>query len=292
MALDWSWSINDVLVLITWVVLVVVALSSFFVYVVKPSPRKSSGSGSSSSSTSSSTFADILPRRTHFKDAPGSARGTGAESSSKSIGNNNNRSAVEDEEASESASLLGAGGNKQPSSSNSYSSTVPKSLQQQSGVPSRKPVQQGNTQLTATVTGAGQVGSTVNPIGERALGDTLKSVLAHGMVITMHTVDGPKQITLTLANNGTELQWKSVKMFSRRSYKLALQDVISVEYGKKTNIFLRNESARNVSDDLCLSVVTDTHTLDLEAATKVERDVFAEGLTSILNAYKQKSSQV
>jgi predicted ATPase len=135
-----------------------------------------------------------------------------------------------------------------------------------------------------------------NSISDRALADTLKAVLQHGMVINMHTLDnGPKQITLTLANNNTELHWKSVKLFSRKSYKLSLHDVLCVEVGKRTSAFLSKSSthAAAVSEDLCVSIVTQTHTLDLVASTKVERDVFVDGLNSILNELKrQKAYQV
>lgn len=125
-----------------------------------------------------------------------------------------------------------------------------------------------------------------NSVTDRALADTLKAVLQHGMITTMHTLEnGPKQISLSLANNSSELHWKGTKMFSRKSYRLSLYDVVCVEVGKKTNVFLNklNTHSASVSEDLCLSVVTKTHTLDLETATKVERDVFADGLNNIIN---------
>jgi hypothetical protein len=116
-------------------------------------------------------------------------------------------------------------------------------------------------------------------------------IISNGIVCNLHTTKGPKPILLSLV--GYEVRWQAIKSAQKR-YKLHLRDVLSVEVGKQTryhfihftfiiiyNLHLIKFSnfikSRTATDNLCLSLVTQKTTLDLEVNTNIERDSLVKG---------------
>jgi len=116
--------------------------------------------------------------------------------------------------------------------------------------------------------------------------EALKDFFASGKVLDLHTSKGKKTVELSLA--GTDLRWKTINDIFPKKFKLDIKTVLSVEIGKKTDNFKKI----NVSDDLCLSLVSDKTTLDVEAQTKADRDIMAEGFTEMIENIKAKASSV
>jgi hypothetical protein len=119
------------------------------------------------------------------------------------------------------------------------------------------------------------------------------SVVSMGIVIVLHTTQGPRHVVLTMV--GDEVRWQSVKQTNNKikRYKLNLEDVMFVEIGKQLGHFqnLEERSAidcdsGNICDDhdiatqfdhLCFSLVTKKSSLHLEAASKLDRDSLVRG---------------
>ena len=105
------------------------------------------------------------------------------------------------------------------------------------------------------------------------------SVLRQGITISLHTLKGVKQISLTLS--GTELKWQSLKVFVRKICKLDIKDILYIEMGKKTTNF-KLPGASSVLEDYCFSLITNQESIDLEASSKVERDALAQGFAILI----------
>lgn len=119
---------------------------------------------------------------------------------------------------------------------------------------------------------------TSNP-SEHTLCETLKTVLAQGMAITVYSEEGVKKIKMFLV--GTQLRWRTVRMITRKTFKLDLEDIQYIEWGKKTANF-RTPAAQNVPDELCFSIVSKNLTIDMKAYNKIERDAVAQGFVMLL----------
>jgi hypothetical protein len=113
---------------------------------------------------------------------------------------------------------------------------------------------------------------------------TFLLVLKEGMTMLLHTGEkSPKQIQLTLV--GTELRWKSAKVFARTQYKVDLREIKFVEWGKQTDTFAK-QTSMSASEDMCFSLVTDKVTVDLEASSKVERDALVQGFSLVVGGLR------
>ncbi len=89
-----------------------------------------------------------------------------------------------------------------------------------------------------------QHNSTMN----KALRSTFNSVLTEGLTLILHSSDQPMmQVRMTL--HGSELRWRSKKVFSTKSYKIQLREIQFIEWGKQTANF-KGELCELVS--LCL----------------------------------------
>lgn len=261
----WSWSVNDVLVLITWIVFIAVVCSSVFMYIIKPSPKKN-------------TVYDVMAEsRGLLQRSTPERTGTDIESTGPMV-------------ESETVALLAGRSQENANLRKAVAHNV-STVSSSSGVNSRSAAHSGAI-LTPNrshhiANGHTLTGTLIEEqnASDRALIENLRSVLNLGMTITMHTADGPRQIKLFLV--GTDLRWKSLNILSRKTYKLSLHDVVHVEKGKNTNV-LKHPSLSTMDEDHCLSIVTATHTLDLEATTSVERNVLVEGFSKLrqtLNAH-------
>ena len=89
------------------------------------------------------------------------------------------------------------------------------------------------------------------------------------MLVTIHTVKGPKHTKLKLSEN--VITWFSASCShpsqSPKVYSLNLRDALYVEWGKRTTI-LENTFSKHAIDQHCLSVITNKTTLDLETISK------------------------
>ncbi len=103
----------------------------------------------------------------------------------------------------------------------------------------------------------------------------------------MHSESSVLVVKMSL--NGSELRWRSKKIFSTKSYKLQLRDILSVEGGKQTTTFQRS-SASQAKDEVCFSLVTASATYDFETSSKVERDALVQGFLLAITDLKEHSA--
>ena len=124
---------------------------------------------------------------------------------------------------------------------------------------------------------------------DSALKSTFVSVLNEGVTLKMHREKGLILIRMSLS--GTELKWKTKKLFARKTHSLSLNDILFIESGKQTSM-LRKPAAELVSSDICFSLITSGSTFDFEASSKIERDVLVQGFAMIVAEAKEYSSYV
>lgn len=116
--------------------------------------------------------------------------------------------------------------------------------------------------------------------------DALKEFFASGKVLELHTSKGKKTVEISLA--GTDLRWKTINDIFPKKFKLEIKTVTNIEIGKKTENFKKI----NALDDVCLSLISDKTTLDIESRSKADRDIMADGFREILENLKGKGSSV
>lgn len=166
-------------------------------------------------------------------------------------------------EYAESASLLGNGSGRNALTANSSSSA------------SAAPPLGGTKKPAASFSVAIEVPKfaveDLQDCEEATLMKKFTTIMAAGVVISLHTTKGPKPVLLSLV--GDEVRWQAVKTAQKR-YKLNLKDVTYVTAGKTTSNFSR---ARMADDRLCFSLLTNKTTLDLEASSTLERDCLWRG---------------
>ena len=105
-------------------------------------------------------------------------------------------------------------------------------------------------------------------------------ILKVGLVLSLHTLKGPKPVLFTMLNG--EVRWQAVKMAQKR-YKIAMKDIHNVEEGKLTDNFARSPSG----DELrCFSLITAKTTLDLEASCEVDRNCLVFGFRHHIRSSK------
>lgn len=252
----WTWSINDDLVLTTWILFTLIfslCLYSFINRSLKKRPKKDSESQQLlTASPETSTSAAAEDQRSPDVEAP--AVDAGDDSDTKSTFSQTLESEgkrfIQDapENTTDASSLLGT----------------------EMGLGdriSKQPIDLSSPDLT--------------------LLHTLKDVLTQGIILTQYTTGSAKQVKVFL--NGNVLQWRSAKFLARKNFKLDLRKVLCVEWGKKTSNFHLPLAAK-APIDCCFSFLTDDQTLDFEASSKVERDALAQGFTLMLEDLRLRSS--
>ena len=150
---------------------------------------------------------------------------------------------------------------------------------------------------------------------DTSLNHAFASVMSAGLVVLLHTSNGPRPINMSMI--GDEVRWQAAKQPNGskvKRYKLNLLDVMFVEVGTQAGHFqdidaghsnskpTRSSSASRSSirangggemnyhgddnnidnsyvepDHLCFALVTQKTSLFLEAATKVDRDCLVRG---------------
>lgn len=116
---------------------------------------------------------------------------------------------------------------------------------------------------------------------------TLMTVLSQGIIITKYNHKGPKQIHMCLV--GSELRWRTVKMFAKTGKHVNLHELTLVNWGKQTNTF-HMQLSRQAVDDHCFSLIAPLETIDLECKSKVERDALAQGFATLIARRHRPSS--
>lgn len=270
------WDINDSIVFVTWVIFAGVILSSIVAYLMRPTPKRKNFhevlAGTSNPILLGTSYqADSSPLY-GGKRSPPSNSPTSSEQDKLPVTRNQ-------------VSHIPATNEKK------YDALVPPSRDIEDNVSEASSLLDNNMGLhnfTASfMAAASSATSTFVPTSsDKTMGDTLRGVLKHGMVITVHTTEGSKSVTMFLV--GSELQWRSAHLFSRKTKRLELTSVICVEWGKKTNTFRsKGGASKGVPEDLCFSLVSNAQTVDLEASTKVERDALAQGFNHIISELKR-----
>ncbi len=121
----------------------------------------------------------------------------------------------------------------------------------------------------------------------KALRATFNSVLSEGLTLILHSDQPIMQVKMALS--GSELRWRSKKMFSTKSYKLQLKQIMFIEWGKQTANFKR-PTAKDAKSDSCFSLVTENTTYDFETSSKVERDALVQGFMLAIADHKEANS--
>lgn len=114
----------------------------------------------------------------------------------------------------------------------------------------------------------------------------LKNLLSNGKIITLHTSKGPKKVKLSLQKN--EIRWETTEMVSNKKYKLDLVGVLFVYEGKST----RNLVKVDVSEKLCVSLISQSSTLDLQADREDEQIILFRGFYDIVESIKKSGAYV
>lgn len=114
----------------------------------------------------------------------------------------------------------------------------------------------------------------------------LKNLLSEGKFIILHTSKGLKRVKLSL--KGNEVRWETTDMVSNKKYKLDLTGVLYVYEGKST----RNLVKVNVSEKLCVSLISQSSTLDLQVEREDEQVVLYRGFADIVESIKKSGGYV
>ncbi len=113
----------------------------------------------------------------------------------------------------------------------------------------------------------------------------INNLLVAGRLMQLNTAKGLKQVRLVLFKN-KEIRWELMGNFSTgKKYKLDLSEVLYVQPGKKT----KNFQALPVLEELCLSLIFQSITLDIVTNSREERDILANGFIELVDNLKRTS---
>jgi len=125
-----------------------------------------------------------------------------------------------------------------------------------------------------------------SPLLQNSAQQKLKNMLGAGKVMTLHTSKGPKQIKLSLTRN--EIRWETTENSATKKYKLDLTQVLFVYEGKST----KNLVKANVNERLCVSLISQSSTLDLQVDREDEQVTMFRGFSEIIESIKRSGSYV
>lgn len=114
----------------------------------------------------------------------------------------------------------------------------------------------------------------------------LKDLLGTGKVVILHTSKGPKKVKFSLQKN--EARWETMEMSPNKKYKLDLAGVLFVYEGKST----KNLVKVNVSEKLCVSLISLNSTLDLQAESEQDQVIMYRGFFEIVESIKKTGGYV
>lgn len=114
----------------------------------------------------------------------------------------------------------------------------------------------------------------------------LKELLGTGKTMILHTSKGPKKVKFFIQKN--EVRWETMEMIANKKYKLDLAGVVYVYEGKST----KNLVKVNVSEKLCVSLISQSSTLDLQAEREDEQIILYRGFVEIVESIKKTGGYV
>ena len=85
-----------------------------------------------------------------------------------------------------------------------------------------------------------------------------------------------------------EVRWETMDMIANKKYKLDLAGVVYVYEGKST----KNLVKVNVSEKLCVSLISQSSTLDLQAEREDEQIILYRGFVEIVESIKKTGGYV
>ena len=125
-----------------------------------------------------------------------------------------------------------------------------------------------------------------SPLLANSATQKLKTMLGPGKLVTLHTSKGPKKVKLTLQRN--EIRWETTEYNANKKYKLDLTQVLFVYEGKST----KNLVKANVNERLCVSLISQSSTLDLQVDREDEQVILFRGFSEIIESIKRSGSYV
>ena len=125
-----------------------------------------------------------------------------------------------------------------------------------------------------------------SPLLANSATQKLKTMLGPGKLVTLHTSKGPKKVKLTLQRN--EIRWETTEYNANKKYKLDLTQVLFVYEGKST----KNLVKANVNERLCVSLISQSSTLDLQVDREDEQVTMFRGFSEIIESIKRSGSYV
>jgi hypothetical protein len=125
-----------------------------------------------------------------------------------------------------------------------------------------------------------------SPLLANTASGKLRTMLGDGKLVTLHTSKGPKKVKLSLQKN--EVRWETTDMMQNKKYKLDLQQVLFVYEGKST----KNLVKANVNEKLCVSLISQSSTLDLECDREDEQVTMFRGFSEIVESIKRSGGYV
>lgn len=115
---------------------------------------------------------------------------------------------------------------------------------------------------------------------EKSLHDSAEVALSVGITLTLHTTKSSRSAKISLAEG--KLICRIKKSMTLKVVQIDLREIRAIYAGKVTPNFKR-DGLHLAPEDSCFSIVTVTKTFDFEAMYKVERDAIVAGIETILS---------
>jgi hypothetical protein len=109
-------------------------------------------------------------------------------------------------------------------------------------------------------------------------------MLAGGRIVQLTTVNGSEKVKLSLEDK--ELRWESAGFVRPRKYTATVSKFDRVVKGKSE--FRNQAMVKDFDDELCFSLMawSSDVNVDIQVATKAERDIIAIGLEEFITDLK------
>jgi len=115
-----------------------------------------------------------------------------------------------------------------------------------------------------------------NPIAENDTRKIVSNIFQEGNIY-LHTSKGPRNVNFAITD--VELQWSSPT--TNKKYTIRLSELKHAEIGKKTANFQKKSSAE-ANESNCFSLVCQSTSIDIEAASKETRDRLVDAFNNII----------
>jgi hypothetical protein len=131
----------------------------------------------------------------------------------------------------------------------------------------------------------------------KIIAETMGRLQGRGIRLQAHGVQcEPKRVWIKLEDGASNVTWQtefprrvpnqsgevSIVLMRGSMHRIALNNVLYIDVGKKTNALMRHEN-QVVPDAVCFSLLTQNGSLDLQANSKLERDALVSCFSMILD---------